>query len=150
MVLDKIRTGLVASPWHNRQISPGSSSRQHADGAGEAEAGNRTWSFCPQSARQGSTFVHYRALGSYYSVLQIGSPYFHGLRLSSEPHRQRIMGLTVTSRRNRLAYCDATRYVVSTCIYTRCTSKRTGGVRLLPANFHAATGKAFTSGYGLL
>ena len=40
MVLDKIRTGLVASPWHNRQISPGSSSRQHADGAGEAEAGN--------------------------------------------------------------------------------------------------------------
>ena len=60
------------------------------------------------------SYCYYYYYCYYYSALQRGSPYFHGLRLLSEPRRQRIMGLTVVSPRNRLAYCDATRSVVST------------------------------------
>ena len=48
------------------------------------------------------------------SAERIGSPYFHGLGLSSEPHGLRIMGQTVVGPKRRTAFCDASRNAVST------------------------------------
>ena len=56
----------------------------------------------------------YVYVGILRSAERIGSPYFHGLGLSSEPHGLRIMGQTVVGPKRRTAFCDASRNAVST------------------------------------
>ena len=58
--------------------------------------------------------IHLLSTALLRSAERIGSPYFHGLGLSSEPHGLRIMGQTVVGPKRRTAFCDASRNAVST------------------------------------
>jgi hypothetical protein len=91
-----------------------------------------------------SCILAYVYVGILRSAERIGSPYFHGLGLSSEPHGLRIMGQTVVgpNEEPHSAMHPEMRYQQQMHLKEDRWSSPS-------ADFHAATGKALTSGYRL-
>ena len=107
MVLDKIRTGLVASPWHNRQEARVASMQMELEKQKQATGRGQFAHNFHVSAVPACIVMHWDGIIFFRSAERLSL--YHGLRRSSEPRRQRIMRLMVINRRNRLAYCNSTR-----------------------------------------